>query len=438
MDLMRSEPAWIVHRAGLERSILTLSLALYVAISCVSCIAVSELYTAYHIEYNPTALSSAAMAVALFAPVFLLFVLAEFSFGYLVGFYLSSVSIGYLWLSFFSYHSYDREPARISAAVSAIAFLLPVLFVTSPLPRLWRISVKSFDRFMLILLLASLATGALGVTYNFTIVSPGQASNFRTDSLPSALRYLMVTSSSTVLPFLFAYSMARKQLWRAAGLSLVMLLYYPIAVSKTAFFTPAWLVMIWFLSRLVGARLAVVLSLLLPVAVGVGMYFLGIDSGASPTSFFFNANFRMLAVPSLALDLYNEFFSTHEPTHFCQIGIIRQIFGCQYRDQLAVVMLHYFPGGGTYNASLLATEGIASVGRTLAPLSAFVCGLVIAAGNRASAGLPKSFVLISGAVLAQVLLTVPLSIVLVTHGGALMFLLWYVTPRELFERGPPP
>jgi hypothetical protein len=49
------------------------------------------------------------------------------------------------------------------------------------------------------------------------------------------------------------------------------------------------------------------------------------------------------------------------------------------------------------NASLFATEGVASVGVLLAPISAFICGLVVALANRLSAGLPCRFVLISGA-----------------------------------------
>jgi hypothetical protein len=32
---------------------------------------------------------------------------------------------------------------------------------------------------------------------------------------------------------------------------------------------------------------------------------------------FFNVNFRMSAAPSLAIDLYNDFFSKHGLTYFC-------------------------------------------------------------------------------------------------------------------------
>jgi hypothetical protein len=48
----------------------------------------------------------------------------------------------------------------------------------------------------------------------------------------------------------------------------------------------------------------------------------------------------------------------------------------------------------------------------------------------ASAGLPARFVLISGAMLPQILLNVPLTTTLLTHGAAVLFLLWYVKQIE--------
>jgi hypothetical protein len=69
-----------------------------------------------------------------------------------------------------------------------------------------------------------------------------------------------------------------------------------------------------------------------------------------------------------------------------------------------------------------------------APVSIFVCGLVIALANRLSSGLPPRFILISSAVFPQVLLNVPLTTSLLTHGAAVLFLLWYITPRTMFEQ----
>ena len=94
------------------------------------------------------------------------------------------------------------------------------------------------------------------------------------------------------------------------------------------------------------------------------------------------------------MDVYNDFFSKHELTHFCQISLLKHFVACPYQEPLSIVMAQTYKSGN-FNASLFATEGIASVGLWLAPVSVFVCGLVIALGNRLSAGLPYGFILTS-------------------------------------------
>jgi hypothetical protein len=170
--------------------------------------------------------------------------------------------------------------------------------------------------------------------------------------------------------------------------------------------------------------------------IGVILIFLFNDHSALShlaVSYFRIINFRMVAIPSIAMDVYNDFFSKHELTHFCQIRVLKSFIGCPYQDPLSIVMFNNYPFGGNYNASLFATEGVASVGLLLAPVSALVCGLVVALGNRLSAGLPPSFILVSGAILAQIMLNVPLTTVLLSHGAGLLFLLWYITPRSMFQ-----
>jgi hypothetical protein len=107
---------------------------------------------------------------------------------------------------------------------------------------------------------------------------------------------------------------------------------------------------------------------------------------------------------------------------------------CPFQGELSIVMANAY-GLGNFNASLFATEGIASVGPLLAPVSALLCGLVIALGNRLSAGLPPRFILISSAMLPLILINVPMTRVLATHGMAILFVLWYITPRTIFEPG---
>jgi hypothetical protein len=110
---------------------------------------------------------------------------------------------------------------------------------------------------------------------------------------------------------------------------------------------------------------------------------------------------------------------------------LKPFVNCPYTEPLSVIMAKTYHLGNL-NASLFASEGIASVGPMLAPLAAFGCGLVIALANRLSAGLPSKFILLSGGILPQIFLNVPLTTTLLTNGAALLFLLWYVTPRAIF------
>jgi hypothetical protein len=183
------------------------------------------------------------------------------------------------------------------------------------------------------------------------------------------------------------------------------------------------------LSKVFETRTSVFLSLFLPILTGV-IFFTFFEAPAK--NYFGTINFRMTAIPSNAMDIYNDFFSRHDLTHFCQISVLKPLVYCPYQEPLGVVMKKVY-GLGNFNASLFATEGAASVGPWFAPLIVFICGLIIALGNRLSAGLPPRFILISGAILPQVFLNVPLTTTLLTHGAAVLFLLWYLTPRTIFE-----
>ena len=383
---------------------------------------------AFHIFFDPARLPGAIAVIAAFAVVSLLFAFARFSVGYFIGFYLYSMIAGYLWINRFSDLHYDHGLSGLSAAASAIAFLLPALLITSPIPQAYVLSKRSFELLLTLILLASLATIAGGAIYNFKFVAVQNIYEFR-DKLefPTALEYAMAITSSVLLPFAFACFVERRNFWRAGAVLLLALLFYPVTLSKLTLLTPLWLVVIAVLAKIFGARTSVILSLLLPFLAGVSI----IAFKAWPM-YFYVVNFRTMAVPSVAMDVYNHYFSNHDLTYFCQIRFLKPFMACPYQDQLSVVMEKVY-GLGNFNASLFATEGIASVGPLLAPLSALVCGLVIALGNRVSAGLPPVFVLTSGAILPHILLNVPLTTTLVTHGAAVLFLLWYATPRTAFE-----
>jgi len=402
------------------------------AIVCVASLLYALEFTTHHIAYNSHQLPYAIASVAIFCLVASLFVFARFSFGYFIGFYLYTMVIGFIWLSWFTDFTYDHQAARISAAASAVVFLLPALFLSMPLRQAFRISPSHFDFALHCLLAAAAATIALAAIYNFRLIGLERIYEFRASlEFPTLISYLIGIVSSAVLPFLFACFVVRDQIWRAGLVILLLFLIYPVTLTKVAFFAPIWLVGLAALSRMLEARATVVLSVLLPTLVGVVLFALFKEQ----TKIFFGVvNFRMMIVPSSAINVYSDFFSRHELTHFCQISFLSKILDCPYHEPLSVIMEKTY-GLGFFNASLFATEGIASVGQTLAPASVFVCGLVIALGNCASNGLPSRVILLSSAVLAQYFLNVPLTTMMLTHGTGLMFLLWHLTPREIFRLG---
>ena len=410
----------------------------HIAMCCISLICVVYLNPVYHMQFDSSRMLFPIVTVAAFAPVGLLFTFAEFSFGYFVGFYFFGMVAGYLWGNFFSGFYYNHQLAGLSAAASAVAFLLPALFITSPIRQLWVMSPRTFDRLLTLILVLGLITVASAASYNFRFVSVKDIYDFRGEiNFPLTLNYLVTITSTALLPFAFACYVTRKDPWRAGAVLLLLIFYYPVTLSKVALFAPAWLMVIMLVSRFFEPRLSVILSLLAPLVLGLILFYLfeaQVLSYNATIPYFETVNFRMVAIPSIGLDFYNDFFSRHDPTHFCQLRLLKPLIPCPYHDQLSIVIFNEYGVGGNFNASLFATEGIASVGTLFAPVAVFACGLVMALANRLSAGLPSRFVLLSGAILVQILLNVPLTITLLTHGAAFIFLLWYVMPRTMFEQ----
>lgn len=420
------------------RQLLVLTLACC-AISCVSLYFAALIYPEFHIAYHSRALLGAVLAVCAFAGISPLFAIARFNFGYLVGFFFYIMILGYTWLNFFSDLDYNHALAGISAPTSALSFLLPALLINHPFRQVHVLSTSAVDRLLTLILLIAIATISASAQYSFKLVSIERIYEYREElAIPTALNYLNGITSSALLPFAFACFAVRRHFWRAGLVVILMLLFYPITLSKMALLAPVWLVGLSILSRIIDCRTTVVLSVLAPLSIGV-MIFVLFRSGVLPDrlslSYFGLVNFRMIAVPSLAMEYYNFFFAQHDLTYFCQIQLLKPFLSCPYAEPLGVVIFRYFGIGGYFNASLFATEGIASVGLVFAPITAFACGLIIAVGNRLSAGLPARFILMSGAVLSQAFLNVPLTTVMLSHGAGLVFLLWYLMPRELFETG---
>lgn len=420
---VRLGPAFLIH--------------LHIVVCCLSLTYVAEFYSYLKVVmFDQNRLYAAALNIAPIALASVVFAFTRFSFGYILGFYFYTMIVGYLWLVTFSRFNYDHALATISAFGSALAFFVPALFITSPIRLRFVLSVRALENLLSCILIFAAVIVVVGAIYNFRLVGVADIYNFRNElRLPPWLGYAMGATSSALLPFAFACFFERGHRWRAALALVLLLLLYPITLTKLMLFAPVWLLFLAVLSRFFEARTSVVLSLFLPITAGVLLALLfkfGTLSYELIRNFFGAINFRMIAIPSSALDFYNDFFSTHDITLFCQISFFKPFAECPYNDPLSLVMERAYHLGN-FNASLFATEGIASVGLILAPLPVLACGLVIALANRVSAGLPSNFILLSGGVLPQVFLNVPLTTTLLTNGAFLLFLLWYVTPRQIFE-----
>jgi hypothetical protein len=425
------------HPRAPERLRLGALIVLHIVICCLSLIRLADYEypiafdpTQFHIFFNPARLHVAALAVGSFAFVALLFTIARFSFGFFVGFYLYTMVLSYLWLNCFTDLNYDHQLAALSAATAAVALLLPALFITAPLRQVYVLTATGFDRLLVAILLLATAVVAIGASYNFRLVAVEDIYDFRDQLVsPKILNYLTGITSSALLPFAFAGFAARRAYWRAGAVLLLYLCLYPVTLSKVVLLTPFYLAGILVISKLFEARIAVVLSLLGPLLAGLVLVQL---FGGKAALYLSIVNHRMIAVPAIALDVYNDFFSKHDLTHFCQISFFKYFGSCPYQEPLSIVMERAYKLGN-FNASLFATEGVASVGQLFAPIAVFAGGLVIALGNRLSAGLPAGFILLSGAVFPQIFLNVPLSTTLLSHGAIVLFLLWYLTPRAIFQ-----
>ncbi|MDB5583171.1 MAG: hypothetical protein JWR80_8347 [Bradyrhizobium sp.] len=427
---MNTTANWLTAGGTSQRLRLAILILFHTVVCCVSLVYVAQYEFMFHIFYDPARLAGAITVVAAFALVSYLFIIADFSFGYFLGFYFYTMVLGYLWLNCFSDLPYNHRLGGLSAAASAVAFLIPALFISSPVRQRLTLSAKQFDRLLTFSLVLAAITIAISASYNFRLVSIGRIYEFRSDlEFPRLLTYWIGITSNALLPFAFGCFVVRRNYWRAGITLVLLLLFYPITLSKLAFFTPAWLLVITMLLKMCETRTTVILSLFAPMLLGVILIAI---FHITAVPYLELVNFRMIATPSNAIDIYNDFFSRHDLTYFCQVRVLKTVIDCPYQEQLSIVMAKAYELGN-FNASLFSTEGIASVGPLFAPVPVFACGLVIALANRLSSGLPPRFILISSAALPQILLNVPLTTTLLSHGAAILFLLWYITPRSYFR-----
>jgi hypothetical protein len=320
----------------------------HIIVCCASLVLIMKVYYFPGLFAFDTARLYQAMLTTAPALLFLpFFVFCRFSFGYFIGFAFYTIIVGYLWLARFSVLDYDHSLGVVSALLSLLAFLLPALVVTSPVRQRIELSETALERMLTAILVLSTAVIAAGALYNFHPVGIDKIYEVRaTLDLPRPLLYGIGICSNALLPFAFACYFMSGHKWRAIATLLLLLLFYPIMLTKLALFTPAWLLFLALLTGYVEARISVVLSLLVVVSIGVALQ-LAQAAGAIPYSlssqYFGPANFRMIGVPSIVLDMYGDFFAKHSPTYFCQVSFLKPFVSCPYHESLQSIMARNYP-----------------------------------------------------------------------------------------------
>jgi hypothetical protein len=416
-----------------RRALIVLLLGLLIALCCLSLVEVSKRFD--YIQFDKERLLEAVTVVTVFSCVVIaLFAATRFSFGYVVGLSLFILVAGFLWINTFSRYPYDHQLARFSAAVSFLALLSMAIIAPSRERPRFELSERDSRWVLLGIEILAIITLLSASRYNFRLVSLDHIYDFRQDiNFPAPIRYAISISLSALLPFAFASRLERREAKRAGLTLLMMLLFYPITLSKLALFAPGLLLWLLILISIFEARIAAILSLLLPLTAGLVLAYLTAPEQTGLTETFFRLiNFRIFAIQASALDIYNSFFSTHPHTYFCQISLLKPVMACPYDEPLSVVMQNTY-SLGYMNSSLFATEGVASVGLWLAPISALACGGVFVVANYASFGLPPRFILLSSGLMPQILTNTPLTTSLLTHGLVFLIALWWVTPRPAGE-----
>ncbi len=138
--------------------------------------------------------------------------------------------------------------------------------MSSPLRQFYVLSPKAVDRILILILMLSAGTLAVGASYNFMFVDIENIYEYREKlDFPRSLLYLIGITSDALLPFAFAVFVEKRALWRAAAVLLLLVLFYPVTLTKTAFFAPAWLLVMLAVSRFFEPKTTITITMLVPV-----------------------------------------------------------------------------------------------------------------------------------------------------------------------------
>src|SRR6202011_5773622 len=118
--------------------------------------------------------------------------------------------------------------------------------------------------------------------------------------------YALGNCTGALIPFAFAWFVARRQWFALSLLGGLSLLFYTVTITKLSLVLPFYLGFIAILASRYEARSVVILSLLIPIVVAFVLR--DFDSGITRAIWGFVAR-RLVAIPAITLDHYFVFFT---------------------------------------------------------------------------------------------------------------------------------
>ena len=260
-------------RVGLRQALLICS---HVAILCISLVEVADFFHPMgYVMFDAAGAHVTLACATAFAVLSIAFLIAPFIFRAIFWNYLYTMICSYLWLLQFSRLSFSiTAPAGVSIFASALAFLAPSLLIKSPIRQRLVLSEPALNAALYAILAIGFVIVAIGATYNFRLASFSEMNSLREQvRFPSALGYAIGAMSSVLLPFAFACFVARHRPWLAGTALLLLLLFYPVTLTKLTLAAPLWLPCIRYYAVVCNARTSVILSLLMPALAGIRVDF---------------------------------------------------------------------------------------------------------------------------------------------------------------------
>lgn len=406
--------------------LLLIALCLSVIVQCGSLLLVTEHFGYFDMYFDISKPIFIVCSLLLFSGASMLFLCARFSFGYVVGYAFLITVMNFIWLNYFSRLYYDHEIAGVVVAASLLLFLLPALLLGATARRRMEIAPLPFLLLVRSAGVVFIATILFAARYNFRLVGLANIYEFRNQiEFPTVLSYLINMSINVIGPFIFACQIERKRYLGAFAIAAILLMFYPVTLSKTALFAPFWLTALAIAIRGSNPKFGVVALFLLMPLLGIIAHFIG---SVSSELYFATVNFRMIVIPANVLEHYLDYFQVNPTTGFCNVGLLQNYLRCSDTEQISVILNQRY-ALGNQNGSFLATEGVATFGVYFMPIAALLCGGIIGLGNAASNELPARFIAISGGMMPFVMNNIPMSTALLSGGYGLLIVFWALTPK---------